>query len=362
MLLAAIGIRAITDRELIAGLASPSGGGELWTAAWRWWEHRPRVSLGFAAPAPFGGVWGVDGFDERQTYANAGSTIEEARRRAGFHVGDWTRAGFRWEAGVAVDRWREAGRAVSLTLSGQQRLDGDRGTSRGEPACGRGGVRAWTLGLRTEWRSQVRHEGTVWIGRAGVEAAADRSPLAFWPGAGTGQGRDVLLRAHPLLDDGIIATGCSAAGSAHGGSSGADGCSRRANRFVSLRRCSWMSRVRPPVWSRPTGAGTPTWAQGIRIAVPGAGVAADRSRTRPARRAMALSVGWSGSAGAKRSGQLPAKRSHKLFGDRQRSQELDRGDAGVREHDPAVRVGPLLGDVVCGTPQRFAQRISEREP
>jgi outer membrane translocation and assembly module TamA len=30
------------------------------------------------------------------------------------------------------------------------------------------------------------------------------APLALWPGAGTGQGRSGLLRAHPLLDDGVL--------------------------------------------------------------------------------------------------------------------------------------------------------------
>ena len=33
---------------------------------------------------------------------------------------------------------------------------------------------------------------------------SDRAPEDLWPGAGTGNGRRVLLRAHPLLDDGIV--------------------------------------------------------------------------------------------------------------------------------------------------------------
>jgi len=33
---------------------------------------------------------------------------------------------------------------------------------------------------------------------------ASDAPLALWPGAGTGQGREGLLRAHPLIDDGVI--------------------------------------------------------------------------------------------------------------------------------------------------------------
>jgi outer membrane translocation and assembly module TamA len=30
------------------------------------------------------------------------------------------------------------------------------------------------------------------------------APLALWPGAGTGQGRTGLLRAHPLLESGVL--------------------------------------------------------------------------------------------------------------------------------------------------------------
>jgi hypothetical protein len=40
------------------------------------------------------------------------------------------------------------------------------------------------------------------------EAASAHAPLALWPGAGTGLGRDLLLRAHPLVRDGIVDGRC----------------------------------------------------------------------------------------------------------------------------------------------------------
>jgi hypothetical protein len=269
--LAALAVRMVTDREVGAGLASPSGGGELWTAAWRWWEQRPRAALGFAAPAPFGGVWAVAGFRERQTYAGPGSTIVETRTRAGLSVSDWTRTGFRWEAGAGLDRWG-AGRSLSLMLSGEQRLADDRARVEARAGVWAGGLRAGTAGLQTEWQSRARHEGTVWLARAGVEAASDGSPLALWPGAGTGQGRDALLRAHPLLDDGVIGHGVFGRRLAHGG--------------VEWRR--WVQpagkplRVAPAVFLDTARAGgglelsDRRWhsdvGAGLRIAVPGAGV------------------------------------------------------------------------------------------
>jgi hypothetical protein len=46
-----------------------------------------------------------------------------------------------------------------------------------------------------------------------VQRVSDNAPIGLWPGAGDGQARAPLLRAHPLLDDGIIdMTGRSAFG------------------------------------------------------------------------------------------------------------------------------------------------------
>ena len=38
----------------------------------------------------------------------------------------------------------------------------------------------------------------------GVDAVSAAAPLALWPGAGEGHARRALLRAHPLLVDGVI--------------------------------------------------------------------------------------------------------------------------------------------------------------
>ena len=83
--LSAAGIRAATDRELSVAMASPTGGGELWTAAWRWWERRPRLALGIEAPSPFGGIWSLEALVENQTYGAAGSEIQGAPTRRDAH-------------------------------------------------------------------------------------------------------------------------------------------------------------------------------------------------------------------------------------------------------------------------------------
>lgn len=207
--LAAIGLRALSDRELTVGVASPTGGGEMLHGSWRWWERRPRLAASFEAPAPFGGMWGVGLSGERQSYARGGVAEVESRQRAQFAVSSWTPIGLRWEGRVALDRMRDArlesgGRTISVEGEVQQRFDQDRGSIQAGAGYWMGDLTTSAMSLRSEWRSRGGHEGQVAIVRAGIDRAGSNAPLALWPGAGTGHGRDVLLRAHPLLDDGIV--------------------------------------------------------------------------------------------------------------------------------------------------------------
>jgi hypothetical protein len=207
--LSAVGLHALTDHEAAVTVASPTGGGEAWTATWRWWQHRPKVGVAFESASPLGGFWGVNVFDERQTYETGATLSEETRRRAEFHVSNWTTRGLRWEGIAALDRFggspdRAINRALELGGSVQRRLDDDRATFEVRAGTWVGQLPTWTFALRSEWRSNTRNEGSVWLARAEDSLAASNAPLALWPGAGTGQGREALLRAHPLIDDGII--------------------------------------------------------------------------------------------------------------------------------------------------------------
>jgi hypothetical protein len=94
------GVRALVDREVAVKLASPTGNGELWTADWRWWSARPRVSLGLAVPAAGRpGIWRVEGFRELQATRAPGrlhhqrprdaGVLAESRRRAAVSFADW---------------------------------------------------------------------------------------------------------------------------------------------------------------------------------------------------------------------------------------------------------------------------------
>ena len=49
-----VATRAILKDEIKIDLGGPAGRGEVWSAAWRWSENRPRVMLGVAAIQPAG--------------------------------------------------------------------------------------------------------------------------------------------------------------------------------------------------------------------------------------------------------------------------------------------------------------------
>jgi hypothetical protein len=198
------GLHLVSDRELAVAIASPTGGGELWTAAWRWWERRPRVALGFSSPAPFGGVWRVEAFDEKQTYGRPAVSIAEARRGASAGLADWFGAAVRWDATIGVDRWREHGRAALLGAGIERHLSGGRIVASTRAATWIGGVKTWTASARVDGRSSARHDGDVWLARMGISAAGADAPLALWPSAGTGQRADVMLRAHPVVHSGRV--------------------------------------------------------------------------------------------------------------------------------------------------------------
>lgn len=275
--LGTLGLHALTDREASVTITSPSGGGEAWTASWRWWDGRPKVAFGFEAPSPFGGIWGLSVFDERQAYADTRGVFDESQRRASFHVSNWTLAGIRWEGSVAFDRFvgadaEPAVRAASAAGSLQYGFLGDRAFTEVRAGLWAGQIESWTLAVESEWRSSARHEGTVVVARAAESIAASDAPLALWPGAGTGQGRDGLLRAHPLITDGVIRDAVFGRHVINGG--------------LEWRR--WMQPARKPVRLGPAvfidvGRGfrgldssSEQWqydvGAGFRLAIPGSGV------------------------------------------------------------------------------------------
>jgi hypothetical protein len=210
-----LGGRAAVGHELKVDVAGLFGAGERISASGRWQEERPRVALSLIAPSPswLPGVASFDGMWDRQSYlpavarsAEVGPTLRESRRRMAVELADWSTSWFRWNAGLALDRF-DARRYVSLEGGVDLRLARDRialvasGTE-WRPVAGAEGF--GTRALVAAWRSTGDVTRSVWSALTEVHVASRAAPLAVWEGAGTGSARAGLLRAHPLLHDGVV--------------------------------------------------------------------------------------------------------------------------------------------------------------
>lgn len=213
-------VRAAATEEAVIHLSSPLRLGELWTARWRFRVHRPRVLGALDIPALTGrpGIWHVEGFWERQAYASVDAPkpnvdLREGRMRGALSFADWIGPDWRLELGGAFDRFDDAQDPAPRNWKGFFSLDGSiEARSVGEHLSFALSGAGWTKSGERPFREgefltrfgSDDYSSGDWIARAGFSAASERSPLAIWPGAGSGTGRGALLRAHPLLDHGII--------------------------------------------------------------------------------------------------------------------------------------------------------------
>lgn len=275
--LAVIGVRTLSDRELRGWVANPTGAGDVITASWRWWENRPRIALSYAAPAPVAGVMRIDVFRDVQTYEETpnaerpATNVREVRRGGAVSVSNWTGTNLRWEIGAGVDAWADRGKTASINAGADQRLVSDRLSLHAGAGMFAGSFTSWNVTAGAQWRSSVRHEGHVLLNRGGVDMASARSPFALWPGAGLGHARGALLRAHPLLDDGVITGDVFGRRVYHAGSEW-----RRwfkpGLRLVPIAPAVFVDVARAEKRLQTGAAWHADAGAGIRIAVPGSGV------------------------------------------------------------------------------------------
>ena len=199
---AAIGAAVASRRELGISTGSLTGGGERLRAEWRFWPGRPRVGVTFDSPAPWGGVWSVGGFDERERFTGELAAVDRSAGFAGWS--NWIAPTIKLSVETGVEDWNQIG-----TLS---RSRGDvRILTRGSLVDLHGGAEFWA-GSQTFSRASASitlfssraRRGFVAIGRAGAATGSANLPALMWFAGDTGQTRDTLLRAHPLVDDGRL--------------------------------------------------------------------------------------------------------------------------------------------------------------
>jgi len=210
----AIAARSAIDREVTIALPGVTGQGELWTASWRWWNERPRVAVGFAAPRAgrLPGIWSVDASWDTQTYAfdasaPARAIVRESRAHGGLTISDWMTGTLRYSIGGGVDAWSGDRKAAFVVASLERRLANDRVSIAATAAKWSSftGDRGFTsLDAEAAFRSAAQLQRWTYRATIGAQRASDAAPFTVWPGAGDGHARVPLLRAHPLLSGGII--------------------------------------------------------------------------------------------------------------------------------------------------------------
>jgi predicted double-glycine peptidase len=207
-------MRSAVDREVAVASPGFTGQGELWTACWRWWNDRPRIAFGFATPhvGHLPGVWRVDASWESQSYTldasvPAAAIVRESRTHGGLTMSDWLTAGVRYSIGAGLDAWNADRKAAFVSGSLERRLLADRisasATITHWSALAAGGGFS-SAGGQARFVSSPQPRRWRFRSAVGVDRVSDAAPLALWPGAGDGYARPALLRAHPMLDDGVI--------------------------------------------------------------------------------------------------------------------------------------------------------------
>jgi hypothetical protein len=268
----AIGFDAAVNRQVSAAFSSMTGGGEAAGVTWRWWEHRPMIAGFFAVPTPAfigGGSVRLDASRETQTFGTA--AFAQTRTRVAMTFARWMTDRTRVTAGAGAERWSDRPGDATLSYGIEHWRFDDRVRLSAAIAQAIGSAPFTAGSVAGAVRTKTSYQGLVLSGLAGYGAASATSPLSIWPGADTGHASDILLRAHPLLEDGIVTGGVFGRRLAF--------ATVEAQRWRQLRRAP--VRVAPAIfadlaraWHGFDGSRTPLQIDaglGLRLALPGAG-------------------------------------------------------------------------------------------
>jgi len=257
-------------------LASLAHAGEAVEIGGRWGRSRPAGWVTLAQPRALalpGTVTAVAMWDV-QTYATPGTpAVREVRRGVSLSAAEWWTADFKTVMKAGIDRFGR-GTHMSAGTELERRLAADRIALAGGAMLWAplGGDRWFGTGtVRLAARTSARPHRFVLEAALGGHAASARAPRALWPGAGTGDGRPPLLRAHPLLDDGVVVGEAFGRRLAHGTIEAEAQLVRLGP--VAVTAAAFLDGAR--AWARPGGDASGSTlldgGVGLRLALPAAG-------------------------------------------------------------------------------------------
>jgi hypothetical protein len=123
-------------------------------------------------------------------------------------LSDWLTPNVRYELRTGAANWNGNRHTMLVGGSLERRFKADRvavsgSVDRWVPLNGEGFQR---VSARAGIQSSTEPKGFVHSVLIEGHAVTRNAPFSLWPGAGTGQARPSLLRAHPLLSHGIISS------------------------------------------------------------------------------------------------------------------------------------------------------------
>jgi len=221
-------VRAIAQREVGLEVASPTGGGELWTGSWRWEAARPRGVLRADVPAHpgFPGILSIEGAWERFRFAldeSETEVFEDTRRSTVVGFGGWVTPALRPSAALRLERWSGNRRHLAASVGAALRARDDRLqlALRTEHAFALSAHPSYTsAGVRAAWASSLGLSRWGWSARSGFDWAGRQAPTGTWPVAGGALPWTVPLRAHVPTDGGYLVGRGVGRGIIHAGLSG----------------------------------------------------------------------------------------------------------------------------------------------
>ncbi len=204
---------AISERAIAVNAFGLAHSGDSVRLLGQWQPHRSRGVLSASAPhfSKLPGTVTVEVLWDEQSYRVpptplASAPVRERRERASLALAHWWAADTRATVTAAADHWIGRGAYFSLSGDVEQRLLGDHVAVGGRVAGWSSGASAPFYAASGRWsvRTHTTPERPLVRIDASYELASVGAPLALWSGAGTGAARDLLLRAHPLVRDGVI--------------------------------------------------------------------------------------------------------------------------------------------------------------
>lgn len=213
-------LRAAVHGEAGLSVNTPFGAGEAWRAEWRWQHANPRRAVRLDIPVRIG-LPGVASLERSwEQYRFAAVAQGEQRRASTVEFSSWIRGGLAAMAGARFERWSGQGDFLALSLGGALHGSHDRMVliAQGERAVPFTGQASYTRArTRGAWASPVGGSAIVWSTRLGVDWTSAAAPRGLWPIAGGDLAREIPLRAHSLIVDGLLPMAQTGQGVIHGG-------------------------------------------------------------------------------------------------------------------------------------------------